>query len=417
MTLSAHHQRRRRARIGADAARTWARELELGNPYAKAILLAIANYMNEDGTAWPGVATIARDTDIAENTVTKRLRWLEDIGAVALYPCWFDENGMRSYDAHGPDGKKRKATSTEIRFLFDADPAAIRARAFNKSPDETPDETGASPLPAGGLNDDASPPSGGGLNAASPAAAPQQPPRASEAHIYGNPDSGNNPPNPPSGGVPAASPVDEKFETQWRRFVESYPIPVTDAERARSTFAAMSAAEREDAITGALGYGKFLADETRRGRSRPAKDAHRWLGNRQWGGYLVAGRQAEEIAQHRFADEGSEQWTAWEIFHRICGRQGIPDHLVSGSPPKRRAFCLREWPPVGRGLEPDKSKWLPVFKGSGQLAAWCRALAELPNANYAIREHRDPLDGVYKPGLLVPQQWPPAKTQTQREAG
>ena len=118
-------QRGVRERLGADIARVWARELQLGNPAAKAVMLAVANYMNEDGAAWPGVATIARDTCLSEETVVKRLRWLEGIGAVALFKCFLDANGRRSYDSEN----HRKPTSSEIRFQFDADVNEIEAKA------------------------------------------------------------------------------------------------------------------------------------------------------------------------------------------------------------------------------------------------------------------------------------------------
>jgi hypothetical protein len=112
---------RPRSRIGSDEARKWARTLPLGNPLAKSILVAIANYMNEDGAAWPGIQTLHADTDIAEDTIVNRLRWLEGIGVVALLKTWVDENGRRNHDGRG------RTTSNEIRFLFDVDLEELEA--------------------------------------------------------------------------------------------------------------------------------------------------------------------------------------------------------------------------------------------------------------------------------------------------
>lgn len=123
-------RRKPRARIGSDQAMTWARGLRLNNPYANSILRAVAIYMNEDGTAYPGIATIAADTCIAEETITARLKWCESIGAITLRKCWIDENGRRIYEK--PQNRGRP-TSSEIRFNFDADPEQIAANAIGAS--------------------------------------------------------------------------------------------------------------------------------------------------------------------------------------------------------------------------------------------------------------------------------------------
>lgn len=115
--------RRLRTRIGSDDARRWVRALKLGNPLAKAVLAAVANYMNEDGTAYPGIETLAQDTDIAENTIVARLRWCERIGAIEIVRCWVDENGVRNTERRG------RVTSNLIRFRFEVDPEDIASSA------------------------------------------------------------------------------------------------------------------------------------------------------------------------------------------------------------------------------------------------------------------------------------------------
>lgn len=118
-----------RTRIGSDDARRWVRSLRLGNPYAKAVLMAFTNYVNDDGTAYPGLETIHGDTEIAINTITARLRWCESIGAVTVSKCWVDEHGNRNKVGRG------RPTSWEIRFLLDADVEAIAAAADEQAPD------------------------------------------------------------------------------------------------------------------------------------------------------------------------------------------------------------------------------------------------------------------------------------------
>lgn len=127
MTSDSKNERRKpRARVGSDTAMTWARSLRLSNPYANSILRAVALYMNEDGTAYPGITTIAADTCIAEETVSARLKWCEEIGAITLRKCWIDQHGRRIYEKPENHGRP---TSSEIRFNFDADPEEIAANA------------------------------------------------------------------------------------------------------------------------------------------------------------------------------------------------------------------------------------------------------------------------------------------------
>ena len=47
---------------------------------ARLVLLALANYANEDGTAWPALSTLARDTRLSVRQVRYLLRHLDDAG-------------------------------------------------------------------------------------------------------------------------------------------------------------------------------------------------------------------------------------------------------------------------------------------------------------------------------------------------
>jgi hypothetical protein len=242
---------RSRARLGADTARVWARELCLGNPYAKSILLALANYMNEDGSAFPGISTISRDTDISEDTVVSRLRWLESIGAIALFKCWADEHGRRNYDGRG------RQTSSEIRFLFDADIEAIEAAAKGSSRPVVLRGAAAqshaakaeiSPRPQREQNEIRD-------QGVSPGVAPEQPPPVSARTEYPITDSPQSPPLPEA--VPA--PVAENSATSndgipYERFTEAYGEGSVRPQRARALWDALDDAERDTAIRGAKGY-------------------------------------------------------------------------------------------------------------------------------------------------------------------
>src|SRR4051812_29647747 len=115
MTTAASNKRRPR-RIAADEAHAWARNLRLGNPYAKLVLCMLTLYVDGDGHCFVSVNQLAEDCEFAAETVRKRLAWLETVGAVARFAQWVDEHGRRNSEGRG------RRTSDEIRLLIDADP-------------------------------------------------------------------------------------------------------------------------------------------------------------------------------------------------------------------------------------------------------------------------------------------------------
>lgn len=261
MMPAADHQpnRRGRTRIGSDDARAWVRKLRLGNPYAKAILMAIANYMNEDGSAYPGLETLHLDTDIADDTIISRLRWCESIGAIGLFKSWIDENGRRNHDGRG------RTTSTEIRFLFDADidliaenaAAATKPRILRGAALASHGERGINPRPDGEQTEESSPRPDGELNPVSSRLAPDQPPppAARTEELESKKDS---PPYPPSGGdEPDAVRDEEASEIEgWPQFKSEFEAdkePIIRVSIARQLFAALSADERKRVTKAARG--------------------------------------------------------------------------------------------------------------------------------------------------------------------
>src|SRR5688500_5496990 len=61
-------------------AMNWAREVRTGSPVLKAVLLAVANYADADGSCWPSQERIAHDTELGERTVRRSLAELEAMG-------------------------------------------------------------------------------------------------------------------------------------------------------------------------------------------------------------------------------------------------------------------------------------------------------------------------------------------------
>jgi hypothetical protein len=200
--------------------------------------------------------------------------------------------------------------------------------------------------------------------------------------------------------------VENLQDQSWSTFVTSWHFPITDLLKAKGVWKALTDVERDDAVTGAKGYRSYIDGERKAGRNRAVKDAHRWLRDKLWLGYLTAGRDAEAVAERFDAPENSEEWNAWEVFYRCCGQSGIPSFLIltNGG---TRANLPQRWPPVGREFD-EMANWQNVYAGSGQFAAWLRRLRELKDVRIATRTVQH--EGRSVQALNVPDEWPPNKT-------
>lgn len=58
----------------------WAFEIELSAEDGKSVLIALANYADEDGFAWPSQETLARNTGLSERTIRRYILRLEELG-------------------------------------------------------------------------------------------------------------------------------------------------------------------------------------------------------------------------------------------------------------------------------------------------------------------------------------------------
>jgi hypothetical protein len=351
---------RSRARLGADAARIWARELCLGNPYAKSILLALANYMNEDGSAFPGISTIARDTDISEDTVVSRLRWLESIGAIALFKCWADEHGRRNYDGRG------RQTSSEIRFLFDADVEAIEAAAKGSSKPivlrgaaaqshAAKGEVG--PRPQRELNEIRE-------QGVGPGVAPEQPPTAAARTEYPITDSPQSPPLPDEGQAPLAETNLQSTEgIPYEKFTEAYGEGSVRPQRARALWDALTSDERDTAIRGARGY-----RVQRLASKKSLIDPERFLRDRVlW--MEFAGSPSASVTELVTVDADADDGRAWRVLHRIAGLPMSQPVEKSG---RSLLYLKAAVAPAVMALlrAPPEREWGIVAPGDQSFGAW-----------------------------------------------
>lgn len=452
MTQSDRSPRRARERIGADKARVWARELDLRNPYAKSILLAIANYMNEDGSAFPGTPTISRDTDISEETVTKRLKWLEQIGAIAIFKCWVDENGRRNHDGRG------RPTSSEVRFLFDADCEAIEESARNsieakplRGAAAAAHDARISPRPDGELNQESD-------SEVSSPLAPYQPPPGRDPHIEdSNLEGEDSPQSPPlpsgeahgSASAPSGdSPLDDRSLAAWlAKFRATYPEPSNRPGVVASLASGLTEIERALAQRGAEGV-RAQRDRAVREKRRPKPivDAAKFLGDPAlWAEYarFAPPPPPPEI----FVAFGSLEWRARAVRAAICGARmpGPADIIGHGRgaifhrEADPRTFALadyanesgsvdtRDWPIIEKTIHgaDGKAHMTPEFAAWGEcIKEWTGywpsaeriALCDAPTKctpcwceQPFTYNGKTTMTRGYKYGLRVPTPFPPAK--------
>lgn len=103
----------RARRIASDEVHAWARNVRLGNSFAKLILCMLALYVNGDGLCFVGVEHLAEDCELDTKTVRRRLQWLEDVaGVIEREPQWLAADGTRNSKGVG-----RRTTDT-IRLLI-----------------------------------------------------------------------------------------------------------------------------------------------------------------------------------------------------------------------------------------------------------------------------------------------------------
>lgn len=58
----------------------WARSIKTGSPTAKAVLLAVANYADEEGICWPSQEQLAEDTELSRHSIMRAIDHLEGLG-------------------------------------------------------------------------------------------------------------------------------------------------------------------------------------------------------------------------------------------------------------------------------------------------------------------------------------------------
>ena len=93
---------------------TWALALKTGSPTTKAVLLALANYANEDGESWHSQKRIADDTELSRHSVMRSMEYLADHGVLGREKR-YRADGTRTTDMIILDLSCRELCSTQLR--------------------------------------------------------------------------------------------------------------------------------------------------------------------------------------------------------------------------------------------------------------------------------------------------------------
>lgn len=92
----------------------WARGIKTGSATVKAVLLAIANYADEEGICWPSQEQLADDTELSRHSVMRAIDHLEELGLLSRERR-HRQDGSRSSDLIMLDLSRTQLRSTELR--------------------------------------------------------------------------------------------------------------------------------------------------------------------------------------------------------------------------------------------------------------------------------------------------------------
>lgn len=371
---------RRKRRIAADEAHSWARNLRLRNPYAKLVLCMLTLYVNGDGCCFTSIEQLAEDCEFAAETVRRRLIWLESVGAIVRLPQWRDSSGRLNSDGRG------KRTTDEIRLMVDIDPEAIEAAAQGET--EGVEETSTSETP------EISHPPRRVANEEpetdlAPHLATQQPPSCG-GDITSEPEPLNSPQPPPGESVASLE--------GWKEFQEDWAEPILRQSLAQQVWAALKPDERMLARQAARGYVLH-----RKSQKKPPNvlGAHIFLKERDaWAGFA------------KLAPDGRTSRSAGITADSTEGRAIIAMYAIAKTRPfEGRGGIVYPGEITAQVLAfaeaPEQAKWI-WFEDSPQISAWSKFLDKHVHGNRPSLVTTRGIGGDTGSGFYAPWPWPPS---------
>lgn len=397
-------EKRRPRRIAADEAHAWARNLRLRNHHGKSVLRSLTLYVDGDGFCYVAIPTLAEDCELSDDTVRRRLQWLEDIGAIARSAQWIDERGVRNGDGRG------KRTTDQIRLMFDADADAIEARAAGDF---------------GVVSREVSPSSRRGLNpgdeTVSPAPALRQPSHCGEG-LISEPEPESSPKSPSRGREGDREALEdsepEDFDPAW----QAWPAGAKRRDLALAEFRQLEP-DKQRLCRAAVA--PFL-EQLKRLKRDAVPNFHLWIRQRRFEEFPGA-RLPDPAPAKRWI--GGDELAGLQIAVRMACR---PLRLVDDPDHGRGLWSLKPLQPdlaaLARFAGEDPAAWLQVELGSAQFAAWRDRLAlwlggEIEPERVWIEQHDPAVHDLpvlhpnfrlrkSKHVLRVPAPWPPHRNGT-----
>lgn len=378
--------KRRARRIAADEAHAWARNLRFyGNHHAKDVLKSLTLYVDGDGFCFVGIDQLAFDCELSADTVRRRLRWLEDIGAIARRSQWIDASGVRNSDERG------KRTTDLIRLLIDADQDAIEARARGEAVAETPvKSTPISPSSQQGLNP--------GEGSVSTAPALGQPSHCSEG-LISEPEPEQDSPSP-QGGEREDAALDEDdpdFRAAWSIW------PGHEVMRRDLAFAAWAELSADQRRHCKAAIPQFAEMQRRLGRKHPP-NFHLWIRNRGFDEFPNVAAGESPVASQRFAISSAEGRAIKALYH-FAGAL-LFEHGGMVRYPLPLTARVTAFASV-----PDSAAWHWI-EDHKQIAAWNGFLSSHVHLSRRPLVHVREIDGQRRSGMFAPWKWPPRKDGT-----
>ncbi|GIQ73209.1 helix-turn-helix domain-containing protein [Bradyrhizobium sp. RD5-C2] len=409
---------KRRRRIAADEAHSWARNLRLRNIQAKILLSMLTLYVDAEGTCFVSIPSLAEDCELSPQTVRRRLAWLQEIGAISRHEQWIDEQGNRNGNGRG------KRTTDKIRLLYDVDPYVIEARAAGRAAADDIDETVAG-------EDEISPTCQIGLNPeVSPAPGLRQPYHSGKG-LISEPEP-EDPPKSPSGGFPDDHETIEEGEpAEFASAFDGYVgHEVMRRDLALEEFRLLTQEDRSwcgDAVP------LYMA-KLRELKQRRPMNFHLWVRTRGFREFPAPGATAAKPAPPQRRLVQGDELKGLTVAMRIAERrelrtirdqdlgEGVWTHLA----PQADLVAMA-------AFAGGRDAWQVVDLGTPQFAAWRDRLAiwigAEPQAERIFLEPFDPIvHGVSasnpnfrlrksKQGFRVPSPWPPRRDGTWESAG
>lgn len=370
----------------------WAMEQATGCPWTQCLLYVVADCANPEGICWPSADWMADKSQQSRATVYRRLAEMRDMGLLAIFPRFIDDDGKVFYEAR----PGRRQSSPEIRLIFSAKVDLPRKRTRRNTDENEDDEgDGVSLQATGGVSQGSDTP-----------VAPERqgPSHCSDSNKNLNLNQEDSPLTPQTGGVSQQSGNVPDSETQstpgwaheasWQRLETVWADPVLHQGICRGIWETFTDVERERFIKVIRGY---LAWRLKQPKLPNRCNIQKLMRERDaWPGYeKLAG---PDPALRTFVAEHSPEHRALMAIAQV-GRWSSP--LIHFDPEQGGRGLWRQRP-----LKPDElamelfgdkpiEQWTTLERGTKPFYAWSDRLFDWT--------------GVRRDEMRVPCLFPPRK--------